>query len=676
MMSRFATTRPCLLAIALLTVGSSAAITQENEAQWTPELSMRYHAIQGTVMSPDGRYVAYVIRKPIMEGEKSEYLSHIWIVTADGERNIQYTQGEKSAGSPSFSPDGHYLAFTSSRSGSTQVWVMPLTGGEARQITEADPGVGTYRWSPDGTHIAYLMRDPDTEEEKQAEKEKRDVILVDQNYKYNHIYVVPVNEDPSGGRVTQRLTAGSYHVSSFDWSPDGTDIVFAHRVDPRINTSRVSGDISVVNIATGTERELVVSNGIHGSPRYSPDGRWIAFRSTGNQPEPIGLGDVYVVPAGGGQHRKLAETHDRSPAIIGWTGDGRGVLISETVRTTRHVMAIPADGGEPVAITSGAGVIGSVSFNENATEMAFTFQDSDTPADVHVSSTNNFSKRRITDLHRDIPRPTMGRTELLTWQSQDGKFEIDGLLTYPVDYDPSRRYPLVLNVHGGPAGAFVQGFTGTPSIYMIQTFAQQNVAVLRPNPRGSTGYGKEFRYANVKDWGFGDMDDLMAGVDHVIDMGVAHPDSLLLMGWSYGGYMTSFAVTRTNRFKAASMGAGLPNLVSMTTTTDIGDYLVGHMGGEFWNDYETYERHSAIYRIANVTTPTQVIHGANDLRVPFTQGQEFYRALQRRGIPTEMVVYPRTPHGPREPKFLMDVTGRILTWFDKNMRRSTPTTDH
>ena len=211
---------------------------------------------------------------------------------------------------------------------------------------------------------------------------------------------------------------------------------------------------------------------------------------------------------------------------------------------------------------------------------------------------------------------------------------------------------------------------------MIQTFAQENVAVLRPNPRGSTGYGKEFRYANFKDWGFGDMDDLMAGVDHVIDMGVAHPDSLLLMGWSYGGYMTSFAVTRTNRFKAASMGAGLPNLVSMTTTTDIGDYLVAHMGDEFWNDYETYERHSAIYRIANVTTPTQVIHGANDLRVPFTQGQEFYRALQRRGIPTEMVVYPRTPHGPREPKFLMDVTTRILTWFNKHMRRSTPTTDH
>jgi dipeptidyl aminopeptidase/acylaminoacyl peptidase len=164
------------------------------------------------------------------------------------------------------------------------------------------------------------------------------------------------------------------------------------------------------------------------------------------------------------------------------------------------------------------------------------------------------------------------------------------------------------------------------------------------------------------------MDDLMAGVDQVIEMGVAHPDSLLLMGWSYGGYMTSFAVTRTDRFKAASMGAGLPNLVSMTTTTDIQDYLVAHMGAEFWDDYEVYERHSAMYRIANVTTPTQVIHGAEDLRVPFTQGQEFYRALGRRGIPTEMVILPRTPHGPTEPKLLMEVSERILRWFEFHLR--------
>ena len=172
----------------------------------------------------------------------------------------------------------------------------------------------------------------------------------------------------------------------------------------------------------------------------------------------------------------------------------------------------------------------------------------------------------------------------------------------------------------------------------------------------------------MKDWGFGDYEDLMSGVDKVISMGVASGDSLCLMGWSYGGYMTSFMVTRTGRFKAASMGAGLPDLISMVTTTDIPDYLVAHMGGEYWNDYATYQKHSAVYRIKNVTTPTQVIHGQRDFRVPFTQGQEFYVSLKRLGVPTEMIVYPRTPHGPREPKFVEDVSFRILKWFEKHLR--------
>jgi dipeptidyl aminopeptidase/acylaminoacyl peptidase len=321
-------------------------------------------------------------------------------------------------------------------------------------------------------------------------------------------------------------------------------------------------------------------------------------------------------------------------------------------------------------VTGGQGVHGNFSFDADATHAAFTFEDSETSWEIFVSPTGRYEPHVLTDLHEGVPRPEMGRTTLLQWESQDGRYQIDGLLTYPVGFREGQQVPLILSVHGGPGGVYSQSFTGGPGIYMYQYFAQEGFAVLRPNPRGSTGYGKDFRYANVRDWGFGDMDDLMAGVDAVIDMGVAHPDSLLLMGWSYGGYMTSFAVTRTDRFRAASMGAGLPNLVSMTTTTDIQDYLVAHMGAELWDDYEEYERHSAMYRIANVTTPTQVIHGAEDLRVPFTQGQEFYRALARRGIPTEMVILPRTPHGPTEPKLLMEVSRNILRWFETHMGRA------
>lgn len=652
-----------------------------NDTGWTPEKSMEFHGIQQTAISPDGSRIAYVVQVPLMEGEKSEYLSHVWMVNADGSGNVQFTRGENSASSPSFSPDGEWLAFTSQRGGSgggdsdegprSQVWVISVHGGEAFPVTDAEAGVGSYQWSPDGSHIAYLMRDPDTEEEKTRRRERRDPIFVDQNFKYNHIYSVAFDPDASEPAEAVRHTEGAFHVTAFDWSPDGRTFAFAHQADPRLDEGARASDISTVPAdgEGGTVRPLVTLGGTDGGPRYSPDGQWIAFNSSGETAERVGLGDVYVVAAAGGEPRRLSDSHDRSGGLQGWSRDGSSVLLVESIGTTRHVTALPVEGGPLVQLTGGDGVMGSVAFAADADRMAFTWQTTDTPEDVHVSGTGSFSPTRVTDIHADVGVPDMGRTEVLSWQSEDGRFEIEGLLTYPVDYDPDRRYPLILNVHGGPAGVFSQSFTGSPSIYNIQYFAQEGYAVLRPNPRGSTGYGRDFRFANVRDWGYGDMDDLMAGVDEVIDRGVAHPDSLLLMGWSYGGYMTSFAVTRTDRFKAASMGAGLPNLVSMVTTTDIGEYLVAHMdGAELWEDYEGYERHSAIYRIENVKTPTQVIHGENDLRVPFTQGQEFYRALGRLGVPTEMIVLPRTPHGPREPKLQMEVSKIIMDWFDRHLR--------
>ena len=688
------------LVLVLASVAASSAAAQE-EAGWTPALSMQYRAVSGTAISPDGSRIAYVVREPLMEGPQSEYLSHIWMTHADGTTAAQWTRGEASAGSPQFSPDGAWLSFTSGREGEgeagSQVWALPLAGGEGRQLTQAEGSVGGYRWSPDGTRIAFLMRDPPTAEEKKAREEKRDVILVDRNYKFSHLYVVAIDPESDEPATPVRLTAGEFHVTGFSWAPDGGRIVFAHQVDPRINTGRLSGDLSTTTVpdaagigeilaargAEGDEAEdsaegadadppavgevalLVGGAGIERSPHWSPDGASIAYVSTGNQPEPIGLGDVYVMPAAGGEARQL-DTPNRSASVLGWSGDSSELLLLESLGTRRHVLAVPADGGELRFISYGDGVVGSVALTDDASRMAFTWQTTEEPWDVFVSPTNGYAPRRVTDVHADVPRPEMGSTQLVSWTSTEG-FEIEGLLTYPVGYEEGDRVPLILNVHGGPAGVFSQSFTGSPAAYMLQYFAQEGFAILRPNPRGSTGYGKDFRYANFQDWGYGDFRDLMSGVDHVIDMGVADPDRLLLMGWSYGGYMTSWAVTQTDRFVAASMGAGLPNLVSMTTTTDIQDYLVGHMGVEFWDDYERYERHSAMYHIANVVTPTQVIHGAEDLRVPFTQGQEFYRALDRRGVPTEMVVYPRTPHGPREPKFVMDVSERILTWFRKHL---------
>ena len=659
----------CLLPGGFLVGQPSRSSDEQKWDSWTPGLQMRFASISGVTVSPDGKYIAYVVRKPIMDGEKSEYRTQVWVAAADGSSNVPYTMWEHSAGSPSFSPDSKSLAFTSSREDKkSQLWIMRVAGGEAEKITETKNGVNSFAWSPDGSMIAYTMTDPPSEEEEKEKKEKRDVILVDKNFHYSHLYTVSVAKDDLGKRTTKRLTAGGFHVTSFDWSPDGKTIAFAHQPTPLINDGFMEKDISVVPSDSGAVRDLVKQPGVDDNPLYSPDGKWIAFSSDGGTPEPIGLADIFLVSASGGTPKKLADTHDRAAQLLAWSSDNSGVFYSEVDGTSIRVFFLPADGKAPRMITSGEGVFSSASFDRKTDVMAFTYQNADTPVELYTSPVHSFRMTLRSSVNADVPKPAMGRTELLTWSSKDGR-RIEGLLTYPVNYRKGQRYPLILNVHGGPAGAFTQSFTGNPGIYMIQTFAQHGYAVLRPNPRGSTGYGKDFRFANFKDWGYGDFDDLMTGVDKVIAMGVGDKDSLCLMGWSYGGYMTSFAVTRTTRFKAASMGAGLPNLISMVTTTDISDYLVAHMGSEYWKDYATYEKHSAVYHIANVKTPTQVFHGQNDVRVPFTQGQEFYVSLKRLGVPTEMIVYPRTPHGPREPKFVKDVTPRILRWFDKYLRK-------
>ena len=633
---------------------------------WTPEMSIKVKLISDLNFSKDNK-IAMVVREALIDEEKSEYLNQIWVSKSNLSKPIKFTHHEKSSTHPRFSPDGEYLAFLSSRSEKQQIWVMRTSGGGSWQFTFEKQGVGSFKWSPDGNKIVFLMKDPKTEKEEKDEEEKRDVILVDKNFKYSHLYIKTFTTKIDTNKA-DRITKGKFDITSFSWNPNGRNIVFSQSLEPTFNSRFVSGDISIVNVKSKTTRKLVNWDGNDSDPIFTPDGKSIIFTSDGEKNEPIGLRDVYKIASNGGKPKKLAETPNRRSNIINCSSNSNFVYVSDANKTRSEVYRIGINNDEIKPLLNLDGRISSPKISDDTKMIAFVKQELTQPNEVYVSELIKISPKKISNFNSDLDFPKLAKTELIQWKSKDG-LEIEGLLTYPTKYNKRKKYPLALIIHGGPAGVFSQSFTGNPSIYIIEYFASNGYAVLRVNPRGSTGYGKDFRFANFKDWGFGDYEDIMSGVDKVIDMGIADPERLAVMGWSYGGYMTSFVVTRTERFKAASMGAGLPNLVSMTTTTDIPDYLVAHMGAEFWEDYETYEKHSAIYRINNVKTPTQVIHGANDLRVPFTQGQEFYVALKRKGVPTEMIVYPRTPHGPREPKLLMDVSPRILLWLDKFIKR-------
>jgi dipeptidyl aminopeptidase/acylaminoacyl peptidase len=637
---------------------------------WAPELSIQLKKISDLNISDKSNKISFVVREALIEGEKSEYLSQIWVANTDGSDLVQFTYDKKSNTHPRFSPDGKYLAFISKRSEKPQIWIMNIAGGGPWQFTHEKQGAGAFHWSPNSKTIAFLMKDPETDEEEKNKKEKRDVILVDKNFKYGHIYTKKFNLKSDTSKA-ERITNGNYDITNFDWNPNGKNIAFSHRPEPTFNSGFVSGDISMVNLSNKKVKSLVTWEGVDSSPSFSPDGKLIAFTSNGGNREVIGLNDIFVIKTNGGKPRKLSETPNRGRVgIINWSTDSRHVYIRDLDRTQSQLYKIGVQDKSIDALFDAEGFVSSIAISNDETKIIYVKQTVDKPSEVFSGLLRQIKTKRITDFNISLDLPAVTKTEILQWESKDG-LEIEGLLTYPANYNKRKKYPLALIIHGGPAGSFPQTFTGNPGIYVVQYFTSKGYAVLRPNPRGSTGYGKDFRYANFKDWGFGDYEDIMSGVDKVIEMGVADQKRLAVMGWSYGGYMTSFVVTRTDRFKAASMGAGLPNLISMTSTTDISNYLVAHMGDEFWNDYKTYEKHSAIYRIKNVVTPTQILHGENDLRVPFTQGQEFYGALKRKGVSTEMVVYPRTPHGPREPKLLMDVSPRILTWLDKYINRST-----
>lgn len=306
----------------------------------------------------------------------------------------------------------------------------------------------------------------------------------------------------------------------------------------------------------------------------------------------------------------------------------------------------------------------NVTMSPDRSMFGIVWQSSISPPEIYVTPVNNLAPVQISRVNADLAKMPMPKTEVIKWKSTDGR-DIEGLLTYPLNYQAGKKVPLILNVHGGPAGVFQQSFIGGRGTYPLATFAAKGYAILRPNPRGSSGYGTEFRRANFKDWGGMDYQDLMAGVDTVIKMGVTDENSLGVMGWSYGGFMTSWIVTQTKRFKAASAGAPVTNLMSFNGTADIPAFVPDYFGGQSWDDIEMYKKHSAMFNVKGVTTPTMIQHGEADVRVPISQGYEFYNALKAQGVPTRMIVMPRQPHGPNEPKMQVATMQSNLDWFDK-----------
>ncbi|HTT62150.1 MAG TPA: S9 family peptidase [Bryobacteraceae bacterium] len=647
-----------LFPILLVAAACAQTPAPQAPAAWTPEISMQVQPIGDVTPSPDGKLVAYTQSHAVLEPEKSEVDTQIFLAAADGSHRTQLTRGEKSATSPEFSPDGRYVYFSSERSGKPNLWRIPVDGGEAEMLTDWKGEMGAYHVSPDGKWVAFAGIEPRAADEE-AKKEKRDFRVIDENPTNHSLWIIPAEPDSQEKRPVRHLNTPG-HVTEFDWSPDSAAIAFVHAPTPSADDWTKS-DISEVTVQSGAVRPLAATGAAERMPHYSPDGRYLAFVRSTDPARWAGLDRIVLLNRQNGEVRELPPTFDEQPRLLGWTSDAVRILFTEARGTANVIYAIPTDGPAKPLYEPHSGTLQAGRLNATGTAYGFAAESWDAAPEAYVLRIGESFPQRVSSANLDLPKLPMGETKRIAFKSPDG-LDIEGLLTDPVGYQSGKKYPLVLIIHGGPTGVFQDSFLGRYGVYPYAAFAARGYAVLRINPRGSGGYGRTFRFANMNDWGGKDYGDLMAGVDHVISMGVADPDRLAVMGWSYGGFMTSWVVTHTHRFKAAAVGAGVTDLWSFTGTSDIHGFLPDYFSGEPWNNFDGYYNHSPMAFVKGVTTPTLILHGEADVRVPTTQGYEFYNALKRQGVTVKMVVYPRTPHGPREPKFLLDIMQRHLAW--------------
>ena len=632
---------------------------------WTPELQMKVQTVGDVIPSPDGRWAAWTQTRPVMDGEKSESLTQVFLGRTDGSEAFQLTQGEKGSTAPRFSPDGRSVLFASERSGKRNLYRIAIDGGESEALTDWKGVLGNYEVSPNGRWIAFAAAESDGGEEK-AKREKLDYRVIGESPKDQSLWLIPMEPDSTGKRTPRKLAAGPYHVGAFTWSPDGRRIAFETRPTPDADDGR-KADISEVEVESGQVHAVAVTGATESQPHYSPDGRYLAYVRGTDPPSSILGSRIVLLARDSGKLRELPPTADEQPNLLAWAGDSKNIYYLEPRGTRLVVYRMPVDGPPVIQYSPARGTIGfQAHLNTGKTHLGFTQQSVDEPVEAWALDISAAKPTRVSSANTGLVKPPLGETRVVRWKSKNGQ-DVEGLLTLPVNYDKSKKCPLILNIHGGPAGAFSESFIGASGLYPIATFASRGYAVLRPNPRGSVGYGRPFRAANLNDWGGGDFDDLMRGVDYVVDQGIADPDRLAVMGWSYGGYMTNWVITHTTRFKAAATGAGLSNLISMWGTNDIAGTLDDYFSGPWYEQPARYVEQSPLAHIKTVTTPTLILHGEQDIRVPTSQGYEMYSALKRRGVPTTMVVYPRTPHGPREPKFVLDIMQRHVDWVEKHI---------
>ncbi|NKB89070.1 MAG: prolyl oligopeptidase family serine peptidase [Acidobacteria bacterium] len=653
---------PRLLALALaafLLVGGAApgaaARAQEDahSGEFSAHDTLRINNVGGPRISPDGEWILYTVAVRDLEDEDLARATQLWRIGVDGTGQRQLTHGEGSSGSPRWFPSGDKFAFTRTIDGKSQVWAMYTDGGEAWQVTEHEEGVGAYNISPDGEKVLFTSRDPETDEQKRRKRQRDDAVVIDAEFSWTHLWVHALEAGE-----TKRLSEGDFTVSDPRWAPTSDRIAYVTRPNTKINDSWNS-DIHVVDVVSGDSKMLYSNPGPDSSPRWSPDGKTIAFTAQPETGTSVWYNKLYLMPADGSADPEiLLENFDLNAGAPIWAPNGADIYWSTGQGTKTNLFSVQLSTDEVLDHAAPSGVNFQFTLSPDGGRWVWVHANPSHPSELFTAPSDDLSSpTKLTDHNAWMAADGIApaRVETITWNNSEG-MAIEGVVHYPPNFDGT-PHPLVVHPHGGPSGAVTESFNTAN-----QMLAANGFVVLQPNFRGSSNYGQEFLNANRDYWGIRDYDDIMTGVDQLVADGVADPDRMVAYGWSYGGYMTFWMSTQTDRFKLISPGAGLTNLYSMYSTTDIPGYL-GWFFGTPWDNEDIYRRLSPIRHVKDVTAKILIMHGANDARVPPEQAVEFYQALRDLGKDVTYVSYPRQGHGIGEPRLQLDRLRRYVCAF-------------
>ena len=669
---------PAILAfffLAAMAVAERAAITADDFYD--------FRAVSEPHISPNGNEVAYVVTRA--DQKENKRYGEIWIAATDGKHQPRRLSNPTlSSTSPKWSPNGQSLAFLSSRPavhepGETlpsapkaQVYVLSLEGGEAQEVTRFRTGVRSFSWSPDSTKLVCVStEDPTSGPKEPGQSDTRH--YVHSTYKIDgrgflsnqrqHLWVVDVASD----QVKQLTTGEEWDDNDTQWSPDGRQIAFSADSSGKYwdDLEDAMSQIWVISSEGGAPARVAI-NAVS-APEWSPDGKLIAYFSAEHWYDSRKL---MVVPATGmGTPKQLVSNLDLSVRELKWAEHGKAIYFISGTHGEQRLFRADAGSGAVSKVPSTAAFVRSLDVNDDLGMVAFCGSDFQHPAEVYLGRLDGSGEKQLSHANTQLlDRLKVATVERLTYRSGDG-LSIEGFLVRPIDFDPSKRYPMILYIHGGPQGMF-----GTDWMMQVQVFAAKGWSVLYVNPRGSTGYGTEFVDAVVKEWGGKVFSDLMGTVDVALAKNQwIDPNRLGVTGCSFGGFMTNWIISHTTRFAAAVPMCSISNYISVEGTRD-GYYGHSHdFGGDLYQNFDLYWKYSPVRYAMNVKTPTLILHGEADQRVPIGQAEQWFRALRHFKVPAELVIFPREYHAGfsnGEPKHMVEAMKWQVYWFDKYLDKN------